>query len=369
LGSPLLGDVPYTTRRSRVIALGKVLDWLGTHPGQTWQDRWIASGADAERGADWRRLAFGAQTTDPGRAYADLGPGLLALICGDVIRPSPGWLLTSTSPRKLPASLALTRDPEGFVRLEVACRAAAVSMGTPGPALDRIAAIVAAKGGTVTDITVGDCLQLLRLAVATFRDGHYNSPFFYQLLHSVGIFDQSAPPTIRVLNARGQRSVEQLVDRYRIACRPVRDLLVDYLRERQARLDYSTLESLSRTLANLFWRDLELHHPGIASLRLPSDVATAWKQRLSTKTTRTQTGTPTPAPPRPPGPAPCRSWPPCAPSTSTSANGPSTNRPAGARGPRPARSATARSPTRRTSIVASHGWISAPVNASPSFPP
>ena len=28
------------------------------------------------------------------------------------------------------------------------------------------------------------------------------------------------------------------------------------------RLDYSTLTTLSATLANLFWGDLERHHPG-----------------------------------------------------------------------------------------------------------
>ena len=290
LASPLLDGLPYATRRGRVIALGAVLDWLSSQPGQTWQDRWIASGAEAEHGTDWRALVAalrGRVAADPKRAYADLGPGLLALICGDVVRPGVGWLLTSPSPRKLATSLALTRDHEGFARLEVLCRQAAVSTGTTGPALDRVAAIVAAKGGTVADITVGDCLQLLQIATATFRDGHYNSPFFYQLLHSMGIFGPAAPPTIRAFNTRGQLSAEQLVDRYAITCRPVRDLLVDYLRERQTRLDYSTLEALSRTLANLFWRDIELHHPGIDSIRLSREVAAAWKQRLSTKTSPT----------------------------------------------------------------------------------
>jgi hypothetical protein len=31
-----------------------------------------------------------------------------------------------------------------------------------------------------------------------------------------------------------------MIDRYRLACRPVRDLLVAYLRERQPALDYTT---------------------------------------------------------------------------------------------------------------------------------
>ncbi|MFJ4982039.1 tyrosine-type recombinase/integrase [Streptomyces coeruleorubidus] len=86
--------------------------------------------------------------------------------------------------------------------------------------------------------------------------------------------------------ATGQVSVEQLVDRYHLRCRPVRNLLVDYLKERQPGLDYATLDNISRFLARSFWADLEAHHPGIDSLRLPQDVATQWKQRARTKTER-----------------------------------------------------------------------------------
>jgi len=250
-----------------VIGLVKVLDWLQTQPGDTWQDRWIASGADAEPGADWRRLVVGVKVADPKREYADLGPGLLAMICGDMVRPSLGWLLRTPSPRKLAASMALTRDPGGFARLAALCAAAVAGSGTTQPALDRIAVIMAARGGIVADITVGDCLQLLRICADGSAEGHYNSPLFYQLLHSAGVFAPTAPPTIRTFTTRGQLSVQQLIDRYGISCQPIGDLLVDYLRERQPRLDYTTLESLSRTLGNLFWRDLELHHPGIDSLR------------------------------------------------------------------------------------------------------
>ncbi|OLZ65555.1 hypothetical protein AV521_31355 [Streptomyces sp. IMTB 2501] len=69
--------------------------------------------------------------------------------------------------------------------------------------------------------------------------------------------------------------------------RPVRDLLVDYLRERQPSVDYNTLTSLATALALWFWKDLENHHPGIDSLRLAPDVAAAWKRRLQTRTVRT----------------------------------------------------------------------------------
>ncbi|MGH3265047.1 MAG: tyrosine-type recombinase/integrase, partial [Trebonia sp.] len=51
-------------------------------------------------------------------------------------------------------------------------------------------------------------------------------------------------------------------------------------------LDYASLHKLSYVLGRLFWRDLEFHHPGIASLRLSAEVAVGWKQRVATKTVR-----------------------------------------------------------------------------------
>ncbi len=283
--SPLLGGLDERTRLARLRGVGIVIDWLETKPGDNWQQRWDASGADDPTPSDWRRLVTDAG--GPGRSEDYLGSALALLVSSDVLRPSVTFLLTSSTPRRLAASLAATRDPDGFVQLGAALDATAVSIGTSGPAMSRIAAIVAAKGGSISDITVGDCLELLSIAKRLFPDGHYNSPFFYQLLYSIGVFGAEAPVSIRVFNTAEQRSAEELVDRYNIECRPVRDLLVDYLREREMRLDHSTMRSLSATLANVFWRDLEVHHPGIASLHLSTEVKSGWKQRLAEHPVRT----------------------------------------------------------------------------------
>jgi hypothetical protein len=105
---------------------------------------------------------------------------------------------------------------------------------------------------------------------------------FYQLLHTMGVFGPEAPSTIRAFGTIGQLSPAQLIDRYAITCRPVRDLLVAYLQERQPALDHTTLRNLAFNLGCLFWRDLERHHSGIASLHLAPEVAAAWKQRMLT---------------------------------------------------------------------------------------
>ena len=134
-------------------------------------------------------------------------------------------------------------------------------------------------------------MELLEVAahVSAKGDGNAHSPLFYQLLHAHGIWGQDAPAAIQVFSGPGQPSCEQLIDRYRIACRPVRDVLVDYLRERQGSADFSSLQHLAYLLGKLFWADLEAHHPGIDSLKLPRDVAAAWKRRVMTKTRTTAT--------------------------------------------------------------------------------
>src|SRR6266536_2581447 len=135
-----------------------------------------------------------------------------------------------------------------------------------------------------------------RPGTAGGRDQHHagrgiGAAVFYQKLHQLGILEAQAPATLRELRVRGQRGVGEIVDRYQITCRPVRGLLVDYLRERQPALDYTSLKSLAYHLAGVFWADIEHHHPGIDSLHLPADVARAWKQRLQTKTATVTTAT------------------------------------------------------------------------------
>ena len=206
------------------------------------------------------------------------------LISGDVIRPSLSWLLTPGTVQILTAEMARSRDPEGFAELVSVCRKDPANTHTKNSALRRIATMMAAKGGMVRDITAGDCVEMAELLLG-IGGGVDTSAYFYQLLHAMGVFPDAAPSTVRAVSgqAQGQISVEQMIDRYDIACRPVRDVLVDYLRERQPSLDFTSLRALSFGLGKLFWKDLETHHPGIDSLRLAPDVATAWKHRIATE--------------------------------------------------------------------------------------
>jgi hypothetical protein len=360
------------TRAGRRRGVAKLLGWLSTFPGDTWQQRWLASGAEAHPGASWVRLPLGwlrergqAASYDPD----DLPSGLLMLVCGDVLRPGLPWMLTR-SHRYLAGVMAQTRDPDGFARLRRLAEAEPASSRLDARvAATRIATLLACKGGTIGDIAVGDCVELVDAQRRVHVRGGQKKVDFYLRLRALGIFPADAPATIRAFGqAQGQLSVEELVDRYPLRCRPVRDLLVNYLRERQASLDFASLEAISRSLAGLFWAKVEALAPGIASLRLPPPVARAWKENLQTKT-RTTTN---------------------AAGKAIEISSPRRNAkdellrvrafyidiaqwavedPARwAGGPRRARSATPRSTAPRTARTARRGWTSAPASGCPSCP-
>ncbi|MET9987456.1 tyrosine-type recombinase/integrase [Streptomyces rochei] len=262
-----------------------ILGWLETFPGSTWQQRWNATPASQAPGADWGRHAREWTEMGPGRSrQQDLSSGLLSLICADVIRPSLGWLLTRTSANttSLKTEVIPARDPEGFARLQTMIDTNTWTSAIGRQAQHALVKLLAAKGGTLADITVGDAIEYLTELKAS-RARERGNTLFYVWLRELGSLPTDAPGTLRYLAiTSGQVSMEQLVDRFGLQCRPVRDLLVDYLKERQPALDYTSLNNLSRHLARNFWRDLEQHHPGIESLNLTPEVASAWKQRSHT---------------------------------------------------------------------------------------
>lgn len=103
--------------------LSLLLDWLEEQPGQSWQERWHASGADAA-GDDW--------ATGPAKWLQRHGiyspsrlelmtSSLLVVVGADIVRPSLRWLLTGGKKRKLARNMIRSRDPEGFEQLRLLC--------------------------------------------------------------------------------------------------------------------------------------------------------------------------------------------------------------------------------------------------------
>jgi len=286
--APPYAETPWSLRERR-ISLRRFLDWLEQYPGDTWQQRWQAAGDDL---ADWRPaaadwLAARGDTGSRERLLKSVTFGLGQMIYSEAIRPGLAWVIASPFQFPLSREMPRLRDSSGFARLEACAARAGISDLSRRRAAEQLSVILAAKGGTLADITVGDCLEFMETRDTLRGDltkGRGNS--FYQLLHMMGLLPPDAPATLRMLNPRfqGQLTTAELIGQYDLACIPVRDLLAGYLDERQPSVDYATLQVLARSLGKLFWKDLEAHNPGISSLRLAPDIAIAWKQRPAVKT-------------------------------------------------------------------------------------
>jgi Phage integrase family len=286
LDHPSLRAANSSTQSMRRVGARMLLKWLGAQPGDTWQQRWLASGSQ-EMGERWTDGPLSQwPERDRTRGLSQLNAGLLILLCADVFRPDLEWLSPKIHSRYWRAAVAAHRDPQGYAALEAAAgpERSSAKRGTVG--LNQIATLVLAKGGGVRDIVVGDCLELREVETRTRGRTDSGRTLFYSMLRDLGIFPADAPQTLQYLQSyAGQLSVEQLVDRHSLQCGPVRDLIVDYLCERQPTLDYNSLQGTARTLSLHFWKNLETHQPGIASIRLSREVASAWKERLRTKVT------------------------------------------------------------------------------------
>jgi len=288
LVSPMLRGAEGSKRRAVARrGLVRMLDFLEHCSGDTWQARWMASGADTA-GDDWAQGAAiwleRAGLLSASRLEA-MTASLSALVHADVIRPSLHWLLTGGKKRKLTSNMIRSRDPQGFAAIESICqRDPQLGVPAESAAVFRAAVIIAAKGGTVSDITVGDFLEQIEVEFQLRGKMRLISASF-KVLRELGVLGDEVP-SLRELRSAARLSVEELVDRYPIASRTVRSVIIEYLKERQPSMDYASLRNKSYVLARCFWSDIEAHQPVIDSLRLDTEVARAWKQRLRTRPAR-----------------------------------------------------------------------------------
>ena len=280
-----VGSQAPKARRTRRWATGRLLGWLETHPGATWQERWQASGCE-RLGRRWLRTPAAVTCPDASPLIAErtMVTAVGALLCVGVLRPGYRWLLDCRFQQTYQHVRELA-DPAFFADARRRWQAAGHRGVHQAHALAHFSRLLLHTGHGPRQLTPADLLAYDLVLREQDRGAVALAPV-WDLLRQTGVFPEGTG-SLRAARLRGKLSVAELVDRYQLACRPVRDLLVRYLAERAPSLDYSSLSGLSAVLAGAFWKDLEDHHPGICSLHLPSEVAEAWKQRAAT---RRQTG-------------------------------------------------------------------------------
>jgi integrase len=278
---PMVAGLPSRRKSSRVWGVPVILAWLQRHPGEGWQERWLAAGAD--QGTGWLDEVCAADPRSPATKRGAMTYAVAYLVLARVILPGYEFMSAYRS-RYLFKWVREQRRPDLFARLEQA--GAELGMQPPQlrDALNAITRIVMHTGRDIDQLAGDDVHEHREWFYQGQRGADRGLNAAWDLLALIGVFP--AGTTLHGSARLGQRSVEELVDYQQVQCRPVRDVLVRYLSERAPALDHSSLRALVPNLAGLFWADIERHHPGISTLRLPPEVAEAWKQRLRTWTAR-----------------------------------------------------------------------------------
>jgi hypothetical protein len=269
---------PYGRNRT-LQGVSWVLDWLLTFPGDGWRDRWVASGADAdplswlaERQADHRH---------PKTIRMITIEGMRTLVVSRVILP--GYQFFSMWKTKGYKQIIAQQDCALVARMSAFAIEAGSSERAQRNAWTMLARMLLHTGKDLPALTAEDLFELrAHNQKGNPASGTTALGLMWRLLASEGIFPEGS--TLRAALRRGQRTPAEMVDRYGVCPGPVRDLMVRYLEERKTSVDYTTLKSNARMLAGNFWADLERHHPeltGTDSLALPTDMVSAWKERLS----------------------------------------------------------------------------------------
>jgi hypothetical protein len=256
--------------------LRRLLEWLATHPGTGWQERWVNAGAD--RGLDWLDTVTDTRPFTP----AVRNPRVRAtghLFLGQVILPSYDVLLAFRA-CKLFEHTRMIHEPDQFAALAAAADARGITDKHWSPAVKAISKIVLHTGRGPSLLTSDDVLEMYGWAMHHPRASSRPTNglnLAWELLSAIGV----TPVNSRLRHAvlRGQRPTADLVDDYEVAAPRIRDVLIRYLDARRPAVDYNSFRGDVAILAGLFWSDLERHHPGIDTLQLSPEQAGAWRER------------------------------------------------------------------------------------------
>ncbi|MEK6467215.1 tyrosine-type recombinase/integrase [Pseudonocardia alni] len=255
-------------------AAEQILAWLQAHPGDGWQARWLASGADDSLG--WLDALIAAHRCTPNKARNDLVGAVGFLLLGRVVVPSYGFL------RALRAKAVLRRvrsqfRPDLFEQCATAASELATNTRAADDTLNVLSKIVLRTGRDLDQLTAQDLLTYRAWEVEYYGVGKGAVPLAWRVLRPIADLE---PPSLHEALRLGQRTTAELIDTYQLRCRPVRDMLVRYFDERRTGMDYGSFRTLVLEVIRNFWSDIETYHPEIDSLHLPHDVAEAWRRRL-----------------------------------------------------------------------------------------
>ena len=183
------------TRRAELL-----LEWLAQFAGDTWEQRWLASGADTAP-RTWKTAAF--PDLEKKWQHRAVGGGIYHLIQARVLRPSYAWLLDS--PRAHPAlpRFLEVNDPRalGALRALPAYREALARQQID--AEHCMARVMIRTGASMTELRGEDLLHYADVVRTSGR--HRREHLAWELLVALGVFDGAAGHPARGVVGQGQQ--------------------------------------------------------------------------------------------------------------------------------------------------------------------
>ena len=268
-------------RQARMRGARAILQRLMGFPGETWEQRWLASGCDAAprgwiehlRCPHLRPLVARAARNACAAAESSASTVLQLATRLSRCRVSTRTFLHATGGSALAKLRRLTDYQTALPRQQHDAEVG-------------LARVMIRTGKEIEQITGDDLLYYADVVKTSGRNRREH--LLWELLVQLGPFAGEAPTLRAAWSAKGnsrQHSAATLVNRYGIPASGVRDLLVDYLEEIRAWNGllprWKTWPTGLRGCSG--GRSLQIN-PEQADLRLAPDVATAWRERLALTT-------------------------------------------------------------------------------------
>lgn len=258
----------------RARSVHRFVEYLQGFPGHSWQQRWLASGGDTAA-ASLARL-------NPAVDSWSMTRGFSWLAAMRVVAPSVAALRSSSVADYFTVFSACQHD-ELLARLQKAVNAAPASPIYRYRACNELAYALTSQAITLAELTPSGFLQFgveYRAASRT-REDRYPGTLLWPVLADGGYFPPRTPATLRAATSGSRRSIVELVDRYDVREKAVRELLVDYISHRAAAgMDASTTSSLVRTLVRNFWCVIERVNPDQRDLAVNEATYLAWRREV-----------------------------------------------------------------------------------------
>jgi len=267
----------------RARSVRQLLELLSASPGQTWQQRWEASG--------WSTSGVPLATLNPPPSKSwTMTSGFSWAVAVRALVPALPALRANAVSDFATIFLGSQADAELQALVE-AIDAAPVSPARRNNALTQLACMLTVQAIPVADITPSGLMHFARAtrdhSTARDKEGRgLPGALLWQVLRETGRFPAGTPTTLRVAATGGRRSVTGLVDAHHVQHSEVRQLLIDYITQRATLgMDYGTLSRLVRDLVRNFWCVVERLNPNQEDLNLDEATYTAWRAEVDTITT------------------------------------------------------------------------------------